>query len=649
MALKLVSEEISHKSDAGGVKLGVVSEEDAKKIFGEFQSITTHLPSAKLTGVLVQKMLRGSPELILGAKRDETFGPVLLFGLGGIWTEIYKDVSMCVHPWRDRDLEAMLSRIKGNRLLDGYRGGALVDKQALIQMLKNLGQMMLENPSILGVDLNPVIPDSSQGLAAVDARILVGKPVEVRDEPLAKPEEVTPLFEPESIAVIGASENTEKIAGMVIPRLLKFGFPREKIYPVNPNRSNIIGLPCYRSIGEITTRVDLACIVVPPQLVEKVLEEAGEKGVRAAIIFSSGFEEAGKREAQEKLREIARRHGMRLCGPNTEGAVSPSNNSCATFSPTLDFFQRLPSGEGAIVTQSGGIMIYLLSNLADQGYGVSRAVSSANEADLGLSDYLRFFASDSKTKAVGAFLEGVKHGPKLARAIESLIEAKKPLIVVKAGRSEKGAMAARFHTGAMTGSYEAYRALFNQLGVVEAEDLEEIMDYLQAFTLQPVPKGERLVVISSSGGANTMLADWCHERGIVLPELSKGCVERLSKILPEFAALRNPMDLTGQALGDPTIFERVMDEVIEEGDIFLMLRVGGAVKAAKSIVKSAEMFRSKGKTIVACWMTSKQYAEESRRLLLENKVPVYGTPLKAMKAIDAMVRYSRFLQSRTLG
>lgn len=646
VVMKIVSREVSHKSDIGGVVLGVSSMDEAIEAYKRVISNATSAGVMGVDGVLVQEMVKNDSgvEFILGAKRDDTFGPTLLFGLGGKLTELYRDIALAVYPWSDADLEAMLDLSgRGRQVLEGYRGGPKIDRRPLVAMLRALGKIMIDHPEIVGIDLNPVIL-AARGPIALDARVLIdrrGPSARARGD-LAVSEELTPLFEPHSIAIVGASENPEKIAGMIAPRLVQFGFPSADLYLVNPNRDTILNMPCYKSVDALPKPVDMACIVVPPKAVEEVLVETGRKGVKASIIFSSGFGEAGKTDVQERLGEIARRFAMRVCGPNTEGVVSPSSNTCATFSPTVGSFPELKEGSIAIVTQSGGIMIYLLSTIMDAGSGISRAVSSANEADLELGDYLNFFAHDQKTNVVGAFLEGVKNGPKFVKAVDNLARAGKPLVVVKAGRSEAGKLAAKFHTGAMTGSYEVYHALFRQMGIVEARDVEEVVDFLSAFSSQPVPRGNRLVVVSASGGANTMLADWCQEMGLSLPQLSSSTKEKLSRLLPDFANLRNPLDLTGEALSRPSLFESVLDEIVDEGDVFLILRVGGGTRAANSVIRCAERYRAKGKAVLTCWMTARRYAEESRQMLVSNRIPMYSSPLRAIRAIEAMVNYGVF-------
>jgi len=647
--LKIAGKNIAHKSDYGGVITGV----DKNNVRSTYRKLMSQFKDDDSKGVLVQQFIRGTPELMLGGKRDDVFGVLLVFGIGGIWVEIYHDVSVCAYPCSDADLKRAVEEISGKRLLEGYRGAKPVSKSALLEMLRGLGELMLNNPTVREVDINPVIPDSTGLLLAADVKIALSeesKPLPEKTETsssmtVAKNADILKLFEPQSVAVIGASNNSDKIAGMIIPHLIKFGFPRDKIFPVNPHQETISNITCYKSVKDIPSEIDQACIVVPPSEVATTLKESGLKGIKSAIIFSSGFQEIGRGEDQRNLSDIAKSFNMHFCGPNTEGIISPFNNNCSTFSPSLEYFSKLVPGESAIVAQSGGVMMSIVGSLFELGLGISRAVSSGNEADLDVSDYLEFYASDPKTKAVSVFMEGVRNGPKFIRAAKALATAHKPCIALKCGRSEKGAKAALLHTGAVAGSYETYKAIFRQFGILEADDIEEIVDYLAGFTLQPLPEGRRLVVISASGGANGLAADACADAGLTLPEISEPTRKLMRSILPEFGSVTNPLDITGQVLGNPQLFEKMLESLVDEGDIFLTIRVGGGIKGALSLVKCSELFRQKKKTLISCIMSSRQSAESARSLLLENKIPVFGTPLRSIRAISAMMKYKEFLDT----
>lgn len=650
VVLKAVSNEISHKSEVGGVSLGLTKPEHVASAYAEIlDNVAKKARGAKITGLFIQEMVDGGLELIIGAKRDKTFGLTLVFGLGGIFTELLRDFSVRLYPCNRNELTKMIEEIGASAMLAGYRGTYSFDSNEILDVLEAVGQMFLEDPRIQGADLNPVVANKkTRRLVSLDARLVIAKPTQSPRRQTVESSQLKPLFEPNAIAVVGASENPNKIAGMIVPNLLRFGFDRSHVFPVNANYPQLNGVECYPSILKVPGNVDLVCIAVPPHAVAGVLSEAGKKGARSAIIFSSGFEETGKGDEQQKLVEIARQYGMRICGPNTQGIISTGTKMMATFSPTLGFFSKLPIGRAALITQSGGLLVYLVGSMIEMGIGISHGVSSANEADLDVGDYLNFFVDDPKTEAIGIFLEGIRDGPKFLDAALRAHKAKKPIVVIKAGRSEKAALAARFHTGAMTGSYDVYQAMFKQAGIVEVQDINQVCDLLMAFTLQPIPRGKKLVVVSASGGANTLIADLCKDFGIELEDLSDETKTELQKIMPDFAAIRNPMDLSGQALGDSAMFENVLKIVAKhEGDFCLVLRVGGGTKAAEIVVNASEAFKKSGKALFACWMTPQEYGAESRKVFIQNGIPVYSTPRRAMEVIAAMVDYRERLDQNS--
>ncbi|MDA4129812.1 MAG: acetate--CoA ligase family protein [Thaumarchaeota archaeon] len=648
VALKISSGEFVHKTELGGVKLNLTDEQAVRNAYRELIKSFTKETVSQNFSVLVQEMIRGSGiELIFGAKRDDIFGPVLLFGIGGVLAEVFKDTAVCVDPWTDADLQRMIDSIKARPLLDGYRGSSPMDRMALFHFAKQLGQLVKENPDLKMVDFNPVVQNHKGDLLILDAKLHMSKDyvaIAAEKSAISNPQDIKLLLRPRSIAVVGASNDPNKIGGMVIPRLLKFGFDKNSVFPINPKQDIVSGLACYKEIGLVPTAVDLACIAVPASAVPSVVKELGKNGVKMAIIFSSGFSEAGKTSLQQELQLVALENGVRLCGPNSEGVLSSKHNTFVSFSQRFDYLESLGSGSASIVSQSGGIMTFLGLSLAEQSSGFSNLVSTGNEADLELADFLHFFALDAETRAVGAFVEGIRSGKKFVEAAHALRRAGKPLVVYKSGKASKGAQVAGLHTGALAGSYQVFSSLLHQLGVIEAESLEEIGDVLAAFTMQPLPSGDRLIVASASGGINTIVADWCEARSIKLQELGEDTKSKLSEILPEFGAGSNPLDFTAQAMSTPSIMNDALKLVADEGDIFVVVMIGGMF-FAKTYLEISLPITSKNKTLITCWLSPRGVNEETRRLLLDRKLPVYSDPLRALKVVEALLAYSRFSPS----
>jgi acetate---CoA ligase (ADP-forming) len=650
VVLKIAGESITHKTDVGGVQLNLHDEIALCKAYGE---LVERFPSLENEGgerVLVQKMAYPDPpvELIFGAKRDPTFGCVLLFGVGGVMTELNRDVTMCVEPWSDHDIRAMFERIRMHQLLEGFRGSKKFDKEDLFYFAKGVGELIKENREIVEIDLNPVIQDSDGEILALDSKIKVDeafsripKGIESADSSV---EQTKYFLEPRNIAVVGASNDPNKVGGMVLPRLLKFGFDKSHIFPVNPGQNTISEIPSYKTIDSIPGAIDLACVCVQAPAVPTIIDDLGKKGTKCAIIFSSGFSESGNDSLQQLVKDKAREERVRLLGPNSEGAISSFHCIFASFSHRFDYLESLPRGPASIVSQSGGILTDLAVSLVESGAGFCNLFSVGNEADLTVSDILQFYAIDPQTRAVGAFIEGIRDGPKFVEAAKALLHAGKPLIVYKGGKSSKGAKAAGLHTGALAGSYDVFKTISAQLGIIEAETLEEIGDVLTALTFQPLPRGNRLVVASASGGVNTIVADWCDANSIYLPEFGQSTKEKLGKIMPELGSSINPVDFPAQTMGAPAVIRDTLEVLADEGDIILVILIGGA-GFAKAYADLCSPITSRGKPLITCWLSPRGVNEDARRILLDRRLPVYSSPTECMKVIRAMIVLSKSTKS----
>jgi acetate---CoA ligase (ADP-forming) len=362
------------------------------------------------------------------------------------------------------------------------------------------------------------------------------------------------LLTPASIAILGASPDVTKIRGLLLQVLRKNGYPG-RIYPVNPNHAQIDGLDCYPRIGAIAAPVDLALLAIPAAQIPPALEACAHAGVRYAVIIASGFAEEGgaQSELQQRVTEIARRSGIRVCGPNTEGFHNEIANVSATFSPAVDHGRDLEPiiatrRRVGIVAQSGGIGFSLYHRGRAQGLSFSYVVSTGNEADLTLADFLDYMIGDAATDAVLMFLETVRDPQTFLAAAARALEANKPIIAVKVGRTSSGSRAALSHTASMTGWDAAYEAVFKTFGIVVASDPDEAIAIAAALTSAPLPAGARTCVVTVSGGAGAWAADTLGDRGLPLPELSTGLQQTIRGLIPSYGSARNPVDITAQAV-----------------------------------------------------------------------------------------------------
>ncbi|HXW28593.1 MAG TPA: acetate--CoA ligase family protein, partial [Xanthobacteraceae bacterium] len=386
------------------------------------------------------------------------------------------------------------------------------------------------------------------------------------------------LLTPASIAILGASPDLTKIRGLLLQVLRKNGYAG-RIYPVNPNHAQIDGLDCYPCIGAIGEPVDLALLAIPAAQIPPALEACAHAGVRYAVIIASGFAEEGgpQNELQQRVTEIARRTGIRICGPNTEGFHNEIANVSATFSPAIDHGRDVEPiiatrRRVGIVAQSGGVGFSLYHRGRAQGLSFSYVVSTGNEADLTLADFLDYMIGDQQTDAVLMFLETVRDPQTFLVAAARALEGSKPIIAVKVGRTSSGSRAALSHTASMTGWDGAYEAVFKTFGIIVASDPDEAIAIAAALTSAPLPAGARTCVVTVSGGAGAWAADTLASRGLALPELSSGLQQTIRGLIPSYGSARNPIDITAQAVHTGAFLQTIeLLSRCEEVDIIVVV------------------------------------------------------------------------------
>src|SRR3954453_18544253 len=362
------------------------------------------------------------------------------------------------------------------------------------------------------------------------------------------------FFSPSSIALIGASRDLEKIPGRLLSMLRKNHYPGS-IYPVNPNYGELDGLKCYPSIADVGQPIDLAIVIIPARAVLGALEQCAAAGVKNAVIISSGFaEEGGDSTAmQDAIVALAKRTGMRISGPNAEGFYSEAQHVAATFSPTVDGKPGqvdlvATSRRAAIVAQSGGIGFAIKHRAKALGVAISYCVSAGNEADLGAGEFLDYMVQDVSTDVILLFIEGIPDVDKFPSAARRAAEIGKPVIVTKVGPSGAGMRAAASHTASMAGWSAAYDAVFAKYGFIVSNDLDEAVAIAAVLTTSPMPKGDRVAVLTVSGGAGIWGADTVSMQGMQVPELPDAMQAEIRKLLPSYGAARNPIDVTAQGV-----------------------------------------------------------------------------------------------------
>ena len=408
------------------------------------------------------------------------------------------------------------------------------------------------------------------------------------------PHPLDSFFAPQSIALIGASRDREKIPGRLLEMLRKNEFPG-KIYPVNPNYEEIDGLKCFKSITDIGTPIDLAVIVIPARGVLAALEQCAAASVKNAVIISSGFAEEGGDSAamQDQIASLAKRTGMRVSGPNAEGFYSQVQQVAATFSPTVDVKPgAMPpvatKKRVGIVAQSGGIGFAFYHRAKALGIAVSYVVSAGNESDLGAGEFLDYMVQDPSTDVILLFIEGIRDVEKFLRAAQRAAEIRKPVIVTKVGRSGAGERAAASHTASMAGWSAAYDAVFAKYGFIVSNDLDEVMAIAGVLTTNPLPKGDRVAVLTVSGGAGIWGADTVSLQGLQVPELSAPIQTEIMKLLPSYGTARNPIDVTAQGVHTGGL-QRSIDLLSASSEVDAILVVLSLSSDTRMPFKQAEL------------------------------------------------------------
>ncbi len=452
------------------------------------------------------------------------------------------------------------------------------------------------------------------------------------------------LFNPASIAVIGASHSPGKLGYEIFSNILKSGY-KGKLCPVNPNVTSILGVQTYKSIKEIEMDIDLAIIAIPAENVAEALGACVEKKVKQVIIISGGFSETGEngKKLEEELKEEIDGSKTRVLGPNVVGIYDGRSGLNTIFLPRERM--KLPDkGVISIISQSGSVGITVLDLLGEHRIGLSKFVSYGNAMDIDECDLLEYLGTDPTTKVISLFIEGLRRdGGRFVNTVKSL-GRKKPIIVLKGGKTERGAKAASSHTGSMAGSYRVYSSVFKQLGLIEAKTWEEFMDFSKAF-LQPVPKGDRIAVVTDGGGWGVLATDKADYLGMKLPEPSAKLKNLLSVTTTATNSLNNPIDLAG----DVTVerYKRVMEEMLksEEYDGLILISLFHVPTLETTIVDTIEGMKAYGKPVLCCSVGS----EFSTRLIrsLESKgMPVYDSPERAMRAMKALIDYGRMNQKK---
>jgi acyl-CoA synthetase (NDP forming) len=671
VVVKGVGANLLHKTERGLVHLNLFN---AQSVENAVQAITSEAAD-ELDGFLIQPQIEGRREFVTGLFQDDQFGPVIMFGLGGVFTEAFSDVAFRLAPLTETDAAEMMEEIRGNVLLGDFRGEKAADREGLIQTLLGLSRIGTQHPEISEIDLNPLLVDPQGRVWAVDALVLAGgRPVKSDFLPPISPDAIGSLFYPKSIAMVGASAQLGKWGHFLMINTISGGF-KGRLYPVNPKGGTIIGRNVYRSVAEIPDEIDLAVVTIPAEKVLELIPQFREKRIGNMLLITSGFSETGDhgRQLEKDLVKAAQQAGILVLGPNTMGIANPHHNLYCTGSPVMPH-----PGSTAMVAQSGNMGIQLLAFAEQQGIGIRAFCGSGNEAMMTIEDYIDGFEVDSLTRTVILYIESVKNGRRFFEGARR-VGRKKPIVLLKGGRSKAGNRAAASHTGAMTSDIKLFDAVCRQAGIVRAEKPMDLLDLAAAFSSLPLPEGNRAAIVTLGGGWGVVTADLCAEFGLDVPELSAELIAKMDAMLPAYWSRSNPIDLVGDR--DPSIPMTALaalakwdgcDGVINLGILGrrIMVERFGAAVLREDPAYSPEVIETTNKHFIEF---EKNYIEHIVRLMDQYKKPIFGvsllpdennqtlyrvagspfkgvfypTPERAVKAFAKMVEYRGFLKRQS--
>ena len=450
---------------------------------------------------------------------------------------------------------------------------------------------------------------------------------------------LAPFFSPSGVAIIGASQDPRKLSHGILKNMTLYGY-QGGIYPVNPRADQILGLPAYPDISAVPDPVDLAVAVLPAPMTPAVLHACGERGVKAVIIISGGFKEVGGAgvELEKECLQIAQGYQMRLIGPNCVGTMDLYTGLNSTF------IEGMPArGSIGFVSQSGAVCGGVIDLIGEKGIGFSHFASLGNELDVNETDVIAFFGDHPQVKVIAAYVEAIEHGQRFIEVV-SQVSKEKPIVLLKAGRTDAGARAVSSHTGSLAGSYAAYQAAFKQAGVIEVEDLSSLFDVAWALSCQPLPEHNRVVIMTNSGGPAALASDLLASHGFELAEISTEKQRQLAEKLNPSAQVSNPVDMLGGAEGHD--FEHCFNVLADHPDIdiFLPMLVPQSLvdpaEVARAVVNQSKTIK---KTILACMVGDKSVGE-AREVFHSNGVPMSVYPEVPGRVLGAMQSYRHWLE-----
>ncbi len=645
LVAKIVSPDILHKTDVGGVKVGLSSEDEVKKAFDDMFNRLKEKFDVK--GVLLEKMVPKGVELIVGLQNDSQFGPSIMVGLGGIYTELFKDVSFRVLPVTKNEAAKMLESLRGKDILKGFRGSTPVDLDMLSEAIVNIGTLGVDMAGKYeSIDFNPVVvyPDSYY---VVDAKIILKDKSSDDAISMANPDSsyMDLFFNAKSVALIGASPEVGKIGNSVMESLAKHDY-KGKVYPVNAKGyPEIMGVKAYKNLMDIEDPVDVVIVTVDLKFVPDLLVECGKKNIHNMVIISGGGKELGGERAaiEKRVQDLSRELKVRIIGPNCIGIFNGENRLDCAFQGHLRML-RPKQGNVSFLSQSGTVGIAFMET--SDAFGLSKMISYGNRSDVDEADMIHYLAQDPSTNVIGLYVEGLGDGRKFMNSAKNVIKQyQKPIVVFKNGRSTKGAKQAASHTGSLGGSFAVISGAFEQTGIISVDSYEELTSALKALTWQPVPKGNKIAMVTNGAGPIIAAIDNFERLNLELAQLSDQTMKSFKEHYPATYVIGNPCDVTGSASADDYRFaiQAFLDD--PNIDIVMPWFVFQDDPLEEKIVDILADFQKQKKKPILIGAMGGPFTEKISKKIEEFNIPVYQSVITWITAAGSLAKWHRIKES----
>lgn len=645
LVAKIVSPDILHKTDVGGVKVGLSSEDEVKKAFDDMFNRLKEKFDVK--GVLLEKMVPNGVELIVGLQNDSQFGPSIMVGLGGIYTELFKDVSFRVLPVTKNEAAKMLESLRGKDILKGFRGSKPIDLDMLSQAIVNIGTLGVDMAGKYeSIDFNPVVvyPDSYY---VVDAKIILKDKSSDDAISTANPDSsyMDLFFNAKSVALIGASPEVGKIGNSVMESLVKHDY-KGKVYPVNAKGyPEIMGVKAYKNLMDIEDPVDVVIVTVDLKFVPDLLVECGKKNIHNMVIISGGGKELGGERAaiEKRVQDLSRELKVRIIGPNCIGIFNGENRLDCAFQGHLRML-RPKQGNVSFLSQSGTVGIAFMET--SDAFGLSKMISYGNRSDVDEADMIHYLAQDPSTNVIGLYVEGLGDGRKFMNSAKNVIKQyQKPIVVFKNGRSTKGAKQAASHTGSLGGSFAVISGAFEQTGIISVDSYEELTSALKALTWQPVPKGNKIAMVTNGAGPIIAAIDNFERLNLELAQLSDQTMKSFKEHYPATYVIGNPCDVTGSASADDYRFaiQAFLDD--PNVDIVMPWFVFQDDPLEEKIVDILGDFQKQKKKPILIGAMGGPFTEKISKKIEDFNIPVYQSVITWITAAGSLAKWHKIKES----